>query len=119
VGILLNGFSDEIGETVNYFYMFDTEVAFDYFPFMSFAGEWYLEFGRFGFYPMVVAIVYAGFSAAWIAFYWFVRLIYKLSDKWDNRYLSRRLWKDVSKMPQKNEAVAEVNLEEMEGQVQG
>ena len=119
VGILLNGFSDEIGETVNYFYMFDTEVAFDYFPFMSFAGEWYLEFGRFGFYPMVVAIVYAGFSASWILFYWFVRLIYKLSDKWDNRYLSRRLWKDVSKMPQKKEAISEVNLEEMEGQVQG
>ena len=93
LGIVLNGYSEELGQTVNYFYMFDTEVAFDYFPFLSFAGNWCLEFGRFSFYPMVVGIVYAGFSASWILFYGLCRLIYRIEDKCLSNRLSRRPWR--------------------------
>ena len=97
LGLIINGYSEELGETVNYFYMFDTEVAFDYFPFMSFAGKWCLEFGRFSFYPMVVAIVYAGFSASWILFYGLCRLIYRIEDKCASNRLSRRPWNKAYK----------------------
>ena len=103
LGIMINGYSEELGETVNYFYMFDTEVAFDYFPFLSFAGNWHLQFGRFSFYPMVVTIVYFGFSASWVLFYGLCRLIYKICDSIDARRLSRRPWRkkyDTYTLPQ-------------------
>ena len=103
LGLIINGYSEELGQTVNYFYMFDTEVAFDYFPFLSFAGNWCLEFGRFSFYPMVVTIVYLGFSASWVLFYGLCRLIYKICDSIHARRLSRRHWKkkyDTYTLPQ-------------------
>ena len=93
LGIIINGYSEELGQTVNYFYMFDTEVAFDYFPFLSFAGNWQLVFGRFSFYPMVVTIVYCGFSASWILFYGLCRLVYRIEDKCASNRLSRRPWR--------------------------
>ena len=93
LGTLLNGYADKTGETVNYFYMFDPEVAFDFLPFLSFAGEAYFTIGRFEFYPMMAVIIYFGFNAIWLMVYGLIRLIYKIIDKFTATRLSRRPWK--------------------------
>lgn len=80
VGTILNGYADVTGENVNYFYMFDLELAFDYFPFLTFAGNYHFTLGRFEFYPIVVTIVYCGFSLLWLIFYFVVKMLYKMED---------------------------------------
>lgn len=79
-GVILNGYSDVTGETVNYFFMFDLEMAFDYFPFVTFAGNYPCVFGRFEFYPIIVGIIYVAFSLLCCLFYLLVKFCYKLED---------------------------------------
>jgi len=79
-GVILNGYSDVTGESVNYFFMFDLEMAFDYFPFLTFAGDYPIRFGRFEFYPIVVSIIYVAFSLVCFLFYLLVKFCYKLED---------------------------------------
>ncbi len=79
-GTILNGYSDVTGETVNYFYMFDHDIAFDYFPFMEFAEDYYITLGRFTVYPIIILTVYFGFSLLCLAFYVLVRFFYTLED---------------------------------------
>ena len=80
LGTILNGYSVETGEKVNYFYMFDLELAFDYFPFLTFAGNFHFSIGRFEIYPIVVSIVYLGFTLIWFSFYLLVKVLYKIDD---------------------------------------
>ncbi len=80
VGTILNGYSDVTHETVNYFFMFDQEMAFDYFPFITFAGEYSFQIGRFVVYPILISLVYFGFFALCLLFYLFVQFCYKLDD---------------------------------------
>lgn len=79
-GTVINGYQDKTGQLVNYFYMFDLETAFDYFPFLTFAGNYYFTLGRFTVYPIVVSVVYVGFFALCLLFYMVVRFAYKLED---------------------------------------
>ena len=97
LGTLMNGFSEELGGKVNFFYMFDPEVAFDFLPILSFAGEAYFTIGRFEFYPMMAVIIYFGFNAIWLICYLVIRLIFKICDRFHNRRLSRRPWRKVYK----------------------
>ena len=80
LGTILNGYADVTGETVNYFYMFDLETAFDYFPFLTFTEDYFFTIGRFTVYPIVVSIVYVGFFSLCLLFYLFVRVLYKFED---------------------------------------
>ncbi|MBR2929755.1 MAG: YwaF family protein [Clostridia bacterium] len=80
LGTILNGYSDLTGETVNYFYMFDHDIAFDYFPFLTFTENYYFTFGRFIVYPLVVLILYFGFALLSFLYYLLVRYLYKLDD---------------------------------------
>lgn len=80
LGTILNGYQDVTGETVNYFYLFDFKIAFDYFPFLEFVEDYYFEFGRFIVYPLVFVIVYAGYSLMCLAFFLAVRWLYKYED---------------------------------------
>lgn len=103
LGTLMNGFSEELGGKVNYFYMFDPVVAFDFLPFLSFAGKVYFTIGRFEFYPIMQIIIYFGFNAIWLICYLVIRLIFKICDRFHNRRLSRRHWKkkyDTYTLPQ-------------------
>ena len=103
LGTLMNGFSEELGGKVNYFYMFDPVVAFDFLPFLSFAGEAYFTIGRFEFYPIMEIIIYLGFNAIWLICYLVIRLIFKICDRFHNRCLSRRPWRkkyDTYTLPQ-------------------
>ena len=80
VGTVINGYSDVTGERVNYFFMFDLNMAFDYFPFLKFTEDTHYVFGRFEVYPLIVLIVYAGFSLLNCLFYLGVKFFYKLED---------------------------------------
>lgn len=80
LGTIFNGYSDITGQKVNYFYMFDHEIAFDYFPFLTRTADIYITFGRFTVYPIVVSIVYVGFIVLCLLFYLLVRFFYKLED---------------------------------------
>ena len=79
-GMFLNGISDITGETVNYFYMFDIEVALDFFPFLTFAKDSVVRFGPFEFYPIIVGLIYVLFSLLCFLFYLLIRFCYKLED---------------------------------------
>ena len=80
LGTILNGYSDVTGERVNYFFMFDFDTAYDYFPFLKFIEETRWEFGRFEVYPWVFPVVYAAFSLLYVLFFFAVRLFYKMED---------------------------------------
>lgn len=80
MGTVLNGYSDITGERVNYFFMFDLEMALDYAPFMKFALDHHYVFGRFEFYPIIVVTIYLAFVALSLLFYMLVRYCYKLED---------------------------------------
>ena len=81
IGTIINGYSDVTGTTVNYFFMFDLDKAFGYFPMLTFAEEIYFEFGRFIIYPIVVGFVYIGFSILYLLFYVFTKFLYKMEDE--------------------------------------
>ena len=80
VGTILNGYSDITGETVNYFFMFDLELAYDFFPFMTFTSNWHYTFGRFEVYPMVIMGIFCLYSLLCYLIYLLVRFSYKLED---------------------------------------
>lgn len=80
IGTILNGHVDKTGYKVNYFYMFDLNMAFDYFPFLTFTGQYHYEFGRYEVYPLVISIVYLGFQLLCLLFYALVKLLYKMED---------------------------------------
>ena len=105
-GTVLNGYSDVTGERVNYFFMFDLEMAFDYAPFLTFTENYHYTFGRFEVYPLVVAIIYVAFSLLCCLFYLLIRFCYKLED--DHLELRRsgidlyeKITKRTSKRPKK------------------
>ena len=80
IGLVLNGYSDVTGETVNYFYMFDMEKVLDFFPFLKSATEVVITFGRFEVHPIIVGLIYVLFSVLCFAFYLLIQFCYKLED---------------------------------------
>jgi len=99
-GTILNGYSDVTGETVNYFYMFNFETAFEYFPFLQFVEDYKIELGRFVMYPLVPLIVYVGFSALCFLLFLATRLIYKIEDDClELRRSAIDLWEKITKKP--------------------
>ncbi len=80
-GTILNGFYEETGEKVNYFFMFNLKEAFSYFPMLTFTKYTHYEFGRFEVYPLLVSFIYLGFTVLCLAFYWLTKnVFYKLED---------------------------------------
>ena len=102
LGTVLNGYSDITGEKVNYFYMFDFSIAFDYFPFLRFLEDTSFQFGRFIFYPLVPLVVYVGFTVLCFLLYLLIRLLYKFED--DHLELRRSsidFWEKITHRPSK------------------
>lgn len=79
-GTIINGYRGGDTPAVNYFYMFDLDIAFRYFPFLTFAENYYFTFGRFIVYPIIVSVVYVGFFLLCLLFYMVVRWAYRLED---------------------------------------
>ena len=80
LGTIINAYPEVFRESVNYFYMFDLDMAFSYFPFLTFTEKFCFSFGRFTVYPVVVSIVYFGFVLLTFLFYLLVKLFYRLED---------------------------------------
>jgi uncharacterized membrane protein YwaF len=80
IGTILNGYAKTEFDRVNFFYLFDLDFAFDYFPFLRFAEDFHVTFGRFEAYPVIVAIVYVAFQLFCVLFYALVKLLYKIDD---------------------------------------
>lgn len=79
-GTVLNGFSDSIGYSVNYFYMLDVNIAVDYVPFAAFTGAWELNIGRFTLYPILIGVVYSVYIILCGAFYGIMQFSYAVCD---------------------------------------
>ena len=79
-GTILNGYSDITHETVNYFYMFDLDIAFDYFPMFTFTEDYFFTIGRFTVYPLIVGIIFLGYSLLCFIYYLIVRILYRFED---------------------------------------
>ena len=79
-GMILNGYADITGFEVNYFFLFDLEKAFGYFPFFTFTEQIHWQFGRFEVYPLFVLMIYVAFQLLCICFYHAVRFFYKMED---------------------------------------
>ena len=79
-GTIINGYSDVLHTKVNYFFMFDLKKAFSYFPFLSFSENYMIKFGRFEIYPIVVSVIYVGFSALYLLFYFLTKFLYRYED---------------------------------------
>ena len=80
MGTVINAYAAVPADRVNYFYMFDLDVAFDYFPFLTRAGDLCITIGIFKIYPIVIGIVYVGYSALCLLFCLLLRLFYRLED---------------------------------------
>ena len=81
VGTIINGYADVTGTTVNYFFMFDLDKAFEYVPMLTSAGDVFFRFGRFVVYPIVVVFIYVAFSLLYMLFYVFTKFLYKFEDE--------------------------------------
>lgn len=80
VGTILNGYSDVTGFEVNYFFLFDLDKALGMFPFLEFVRKFNVTFGRFGFNPLFVSIIYVAFQLLTVGFYKAVRFFEKMED---------------------------------------
>lgn len=83
-GTIINGFTENMVDRVNYFYMFDLNTAYRYFPFLAFTEDYCYTFSAFGgtfeIYPLVVSFVYVGFTLLNLIFFFAVKYFYKLED---------------------------------------
>ena len=79
-GTILNGYADKTGFEVNYFFLFDVNKAFSYFPFFTFTEKVHLVFGRFEIYPIFVILIYVLFLLLCVVFYHTVKFLYKIED---------------------------------------
>lgn len=78
-GTIINGYEHIYGR-VNYFYLFDLEMAYDYFPFLTFTKYFKIEFNSFEVYPLVILIVYFAYQILCLLFYALVHFLYKKED---------------------------------------
>jgi len=79
-GTIINGFEEEIGYTINFFYMLDVNEAVSYVPFVGFVGAWELNIGRFTVYPILVAVVYVMYMVLCGGFYAIMQYAYAVRD---------------------------------------
>ena len=80
LGTIINVNSEVLGETVNFFYMFDIEFAIDYFPFLTFAKNITITIRDFKLYPVIIVIIYFAFQLLCLVFHLLVKLFHKMED---------------------------------------
>ena len=77
-GSIFNGVTGEF--TVNYFYMFDYEVALEYVPFATFTGVLEVPFFNITLYPILILVILVVFNLLIIGFYALMQGLYRLTD---------------------------------------
>lgn len=80
IGTYINGHATNEADKVNYFYMFDLKVAFEYVPFVTFTKNVHWTFGVYEVYPLLITIVYVAYLILCLAFFFVVKLLYKIED---------------------------------------
>lgn len=99
-GTILNGYADQTGTRVNFFFMFDLEKAFDFVPFMRWAGKYVWQLGRFELYPVVQGVVYVGYMFLCYLFYLALRGFLRwVDDNIEMRKSRMDLWQKVFNKP--------------------
>ena len=89
IGLAINAFSGNPGCEVNYFYMFDYDIAISYIPFVTFTGAIKLTLGPVTVYPILVGVVYVAFIIICTLYYLLNRGIYKLIDTYKAKRLPK------------------------------
>lgn len=77
-GSIINGISGAY--TVNYFYMFNYNVALEYIPFATFTGALKIPFINITLYPILIVVILVVFNLLIIGFYAAMQGIYRLKD---------------------------------------
>lgn len=80
IGTYLNGHATTQADKVNYFYMFDLKVAFEYVPYVTFTKNVHWTFGVYEVYPLLIAIVYVAYCILCVIFFFVVKLLYTIED---------------------------------------
>ncbi len=82
IGFILNCFTDAIGidYLINFFYIFDVNMALSFVPFVGFVSLIGIPIGSFTFYPLLVIVVYLVFIGIISGYYGLLRLIYRTKD---------------------------------------
>lgn len=81
-GLLINYLSmtDPNVYTVNYFYMFNYNVALKYLPFATFTGAIEIPLGKMNVYPILIFVIYTAFVLLISGFFGFMKGFYKIKD---------------------------------------
>ena len=80
LGTIINGFVTA-DQKVNYFYLFDLDKGFDYFPFIRFSENFtYVILGRFEIYPIFQLLIFGGFLFGCVMLYFLVLKLYAILD---------------------------------------
>lgn len=78
-GLYLNSISDKTGVTVNYFYIFKTDVL-DALPFLGFTRKIHFTWGNYICYPLYQFMIYLLYCGCCIALYYLSFKFYKIAD---------------------------------------
>ena len=93
-GLYLNSISNQTGVTVNYFYIFKTDVL-DALPFLSFTRTVYFTWGSYTCYPMYQFIIYLLYCLCCVIVYYLSNQLYKIADDHKKLRLIRiREWEE-------------------------
>lgn len=79
-GLYLNSISDTTGVTVNYFYIFKTDVV-EYLTFLQFTRLFYFKWGAYTCYPIYQFLIYLGYFLLCVIVYYTANQIYKIADE--------------------------------------
>lgn len=78
-GLYLNSISDKTLVTVNYFYIFKTDVV-DALPFLSFTRSIHFKWGNYICYPLYQFVIYLLYCGCCVALYYLTQQFYNIAD---------------------------------------
>ncbi len=98
-GGILNILHETTGETVNYFYLFETDLVMKALPGLSFVLNYKVLINGFYFYPVYIVGVFLVYSALMYLFYGLMQVIYRVADDqeeiWKNRKVLTKHLEDI------------------------
>ena len=93
-GLYLNSISNRTGVTVNYFYIFKTDVV-DYLSFLQFTRIVYFKWGAYKCYPIYQFVIYLGYCLLCVIVYHVANYMYSIADEHKKlRIIRIREWEE-------------------------
>ena len=116
-GLYLNSISSQTNVTVNYFYIFKTDVL-DALPFLSFTRKVFFVWGDYTCYPIYQFVIYLMYCVLCCIVYWLTNFFYKIADDHKKLRLIRiSEWENSTGLTYKG--VKDFTEEEEEKEVKG